>query len=146
MREISSTGRILHSVPKNQCNRWKSVRCCLRIQRRSRPLNMPPLSLPACGQLSMPALLQAAGPAGANDDVRPATCQKWRWRQGGAGAGPGGTCHVSPGQGCRHSEVVFFDKYFQRWSFLTLRWRRWSYVSKIRSHPKKNCILVINTI
>jgi hypothetical protein len=29
-----------------------------------RPRNMPPLSLPACGQLSMSNLLQAAGPAG----------------------------------------------------------------------------------
>jgi hypothetical protein len=28
--------------------------------------------------------------------------------------------------------VVFFDKFFQRWSFLTFHWRRWSYVSKIR--------------
>jgi hypothetical protein len=28
-----------------------------------------------------------------------ATCQVWQRRQGGAGIGPGGTCHVSPGQG-----------------------------------------------
>jgi hypothetical protein len=27
--------------------------------------------------------------------------------------------------------VVFFDKNFERWSFLTLRWRRWSLLSKI---------------
>jgi hypothetical protein len=61
----------------------------------------------------------------------PATCRRWVWRHPPAGTGPGGTCHVSPAQGCRHSEGVFFGKNFQRWSFLTLRWRSWSYMSKI---------------
>jgi hypothetical protein len=60
-----------------------------------------------------------------------AKCRRWEGRHPPAGTGPGGTCHVSPGQGCRHSAGVFFGKKFQRWSFLTLRWRRWSYVSKI---------------
>jgi hypothetical protein len=31
--------------------------------------------------------------------------------------------------------VVFFDKKFERWSFLTLRWRRWSLLSKILGMP-----------
>jgi hypothetical protein len=61
-----------------------------------------------------------------------ATCRVWWRRQGGAGFGPGGTCHVSPGPGCRHSQVVFFDKIFQRWSFLSFHWCRWSLLSKIR--------------
>jgi hypothetical protein len=60
-----------------------------------------------------------------------ATCWRWLWRHPHAGVGPGGTCHVSPGQMFRNREVVFFDKYFHRWFFLILRWRRWSYVSKI---------------
>jgi hypothetical protein len=65
--------------------------------------------------------------------VGTATCRVWHWRQGGAGFDIGGTCHVSPRQGCRHSQVVLFDKNFQRWSFLAFQWRRWSYVSKIPS-------------
>jgi hypothetical protein len=61
-----------------------------------------------------------------------ATCRRGHWRQAPAGTGPGGTCHVSPGQGCRHSEGVFFGKYFQRWYLLTFYWCRWSLLSKIR--------------
>jgi hypothetical protein len=47
------------------------------------------------------------------------------------GFGPGGRQHVSPAQTCRHPEVVFFDKTFGRWSFLTINWGRWSILSKI---------------
>jgi hypothetical protein len=75
------------------------------------------------------------GPPGqtvVNGDVATATCRVWQRRQGGAGIGPGGTCHVSPGQGCGHSQVVFFDKFFQRWFFLPFHWCRWCHVSKIR--------------
>jgi hypothetical protein len=33
--------------------------------------------------------------------------------------------------------VVFFDKKFQRWSFLTIHWRRWSDSSKLRRGGRK---------
>jgi hypothetical protein len=29
-------------------------------------------------------------------------CRRWLWRHPHVGVGPGGTCHVSPGQTCRH--------------------------------------------
>jgi hypothetical protein len=73
------------------------------------------------------------GPPGltaANVDVSTGTCWRWQRRHALAGTGPGGTCHVSPGQGCRHSEVVFFGKFFQRWSLLPFHWCRWSLLSK----------------
>jgi hypothetical protein len=100
--------------------------------------------VPAMGEaawchVTMPATVMAAGPAGADGGNGAATCRKWHWRHPPAGAGPGGTCHVSPGQACRHRELVFFDKKFQRWSFLALRWRRWSYVSKIRMVDNRVC-------
>jgi hypothetical protein len=60
------------------------------------------------------------------------TCRIWGWRHPLAIVGPGGTCHVSPGQTCRHSEVVSFDNIFQRWSFLPFHWCRWLDLSKIR--------------
>jgi hypothetical protein len=69
----------------------------------------------------LPAPGLAAGPTGvtaAAGAVSTATCRLWWRRQGG----------------CRHwwrRQVVFFDKKFERWSFLTLRWRRWSLLSKI---------------
>jgi hypothetical protein len=64
-----------------------------------------------------------------------ATCRCWLWRQVGAVVGPGSTCHVSPGQTCRHPGVVSFDKKFQRWSFLLFHWCRWSNASKIHLGP-----------
>jgi hypothetical protein len=73
-------------------------------------------------------------------DVATATCRNWERRQALAGIGPGGTCHVSPGQGCRHSEGVFFGKYFQRWSLLPFYWCRWSLLSKIRD---SSCLLLM---
>jgi hypothetical protein len=60
-----------------------------------------------------------------------ATCQLRPRRQVHAGSTNSGTCHVSVGRTCRHWEGVFFDKNFRRWSFLTIRWRRWSFSSKI---------------
>jgi hypothetical protein len=73
------------------------------------------------------------GPGGrAHSLTGQAACRVWHWRHALAVIGPGGTCHVPPGQTCRHQEVVSFDKYFQSWSFLTFRWCRWSNVSKIR--------------
>jgi hypothetical protein len=71
------------------------------------------------------------GQTAGNGAVCTATCRRWLWRQAPAGTGPGGTCHMSPGQGCRHSELVFFGKKFQRWSFLSFHWCRWSHMSKI---------------
>jgi hypothetical protein len=53
------------------------------------------------------------GPPGltaANIDVSTGTCRNCQRWQALAGTGPGGTCHVSPGQGCRHSLLVFFGK------------------------------------
>jgi hypothetical protein len=44
------------------------------------------------------------------------------------------TCRL--GQGCRHSEGVFFGKNFQRWSLLVIHWCRWSLLSKIRSDAR----------
>jgi hypothetical protein len=38
------------------------------------------------------------------------TCRTWGWRHPHAGVGPDGTCHVSPGQTCRHPQGVLFDK------------------------------------
>jgi hypothetical protein len=49
--------------------------------------------------VTLPAMRMAAGPTRPN---RP-TCRQWQRRQGPAGNGNGGTCHVSPGRGCRHS-------------------------------------------
>jgi hypothetical protein len=45
----------------------------------------------------------------------------------------GGRCHVSPGKPCRHTEVVLFGNFMHRWSFLTIRWDRWSFLSKFPS-------------
>jgi hypothetical protein len=42
----------------------------------------------------------------------------------------GKSCQATRGT-CRHPIVVLFDKLFERWSFLTKRWRRWSIMSKI---------------
>jgi hypothetical protein len=50
--------------------------------------------------------------------------------EGLAATAAGGRCHVSPGRPCRLREVVFFGKFFERWSFLTIYWNRWSFVSK----------------
>jgi hypothetical protein len=82
---------------------------------------------------SMPALAQAAGPTrvtAVDSVVRQETCRRWGWRQGLAGFGPGGTWHVSPGQTCRHWDVVLFDNFFCRWSFLTFDSHRWFFSSK----------------
>jgi hypothetical protein len=88
-------------------------------------------------QLSLPAWPVAAGPTPDNVRPRQVSCRLSLWRHHLAGFGPGGTCHVSPGQGCRHRQVVFFSKLFQRWSFLTIHWRRWSDSSKIQLVLKK---------
>jgi hypothetical protein len=82
--------------------------------------------------LSLPAWPAAAGPTPANGRHRPVSCRLRVWRHPRAGSGPGGTSHVSPAQGCRHRQVVFFGNLFQMWSFLTIHWRRWSVSSKIR--------------
>jgi hypothetical protein len=107
--------------------------------------NQPHLGVSAAGRVAggrVPALPVAAGvprqPAGSwvggrahlpNGDSRRRPCRLWWRRQGG--------CRVwwRRQGGCRHwwrRQVVFFDKNFERWSFLTLRWRRWSLLSKIR--------------
>jgi hypothetical protein len=70
--------------------------------------------------VTLPATRMAAGPT-------ETTCRQRR--QGPAGNDPDGTCHVSPGQ--HHSQGVFFDKNFRRWSFLAFHSRRWSHMSKI---------------
>jgi hypothetical protein len=128
MREISSTHRILHSLPKNQC---KGGRCC-RLAGAVPGCRHHRCRHVATWTCRPPHWRQ--GPLGVTalaGDVSTATCRHWPRRQGLAGTGPGGTCHVSPGQGCRHSQVVFFDKFFQRWSFLPFHWCRWSDMSKI---------------
>jgi hypothetical protein len=42
----------------------------------------------------------------------------------------GGRCHVSAGKSCRHGVVVFFGNFFEMWSFLTIYWYMWSFLSK----------------
>jgi hypothetical protein len=59
-------------------------------------------------------------PTSSNGCRRQQTCRLWGWRHPHAVVGLGGTFHVSPGQTCRHRQVVFFAKKFQTWSFLTL--------------------------
>jgi hypothetical protein len=50
---------------------------------------------------------------------------------GPAANGGGGMSTCRRARGCRHSEGVFFGKYFQRWSLLAFHWCRWSLLSKI---------------
>jgi hypothetical protein len=72
------------------------------------------------------------------------TCRLWWRRQGG--------CRVWRRRqgGCRHwwrRQVVLFGKNFERWSFLTLRWRRWSLLSKIQSKElQRNCTTAVHLI
>jgi hypothetical protein len=70
-------------------------------------------------QVILPPPGKAAGGGRAHRPNGSRTCRKWEWRHPPAGTGPGGTCHVSAGQGCRHSRGFFFGNDFQRWSLLT---------------------------
>jgi hypothetical protein len=73
------------------------------------------------GHVTLPGLVEAAWPSWGKRPLGrrcPATCRVSERRQGG--------CRV-----WWRRQVVFFDKNFERWSFLTLRWRRWSILSKI---------------
>jgi hypothetical protein len=81
--------------------------------------------------LTLPAMREAAGRRQGPRRPGAGTCRRRRWRHPPAGSGSGGTSHVSPAQGCRHSARVLFGKYFHRWSFLTIHWGRWSDSSKI---------------
>jgi hypothetical protein len=58
------------------------------------------------------------------DGHQPA-CRLWGRRQVLAGFGPGGKRHVSPTQTCHHRDVVLFDNFFGRWSFLTIHSHMW---------------------
>jgi hypothetical protein len=72
---------------------------------------VPALPLAAGRHVVVPAMGEAAWPTCPNGHQRrrcPATCRRWLWRHPPAGTGPGGTCHVSPGQGCRHPQEVLF--------------------------------------
>jgi hypothetical protein len=95
-------------------------------------VDMPPPSLAAgpC-HVDMPPPPLAAGPTAAGSILQrqhagdaiggrplPAPAQAAR-----------ATCRLA--RGCRHSEGVFFGKYFQRWSLLAFHWCRWSLLSKI---------------
>jgi hypothetical protein len=51
----------------------------------------------------LPPMVVAAWCCHLTSDYRMPGCRQWQRRQGPAGTGPGGTCHVSPSQGCRHS-------------------------------------------
>jgi hypothetical protein len=67
------------------------------------------------------------------DDVtRQGICRRWARRHVPTGFGPGGRWHMSPGQTCRHPEMIFFDNFLDRWSFLRFHWRSWSLLSKIK--------------
>jgi hypothetical protein len=103
------------------------------VDGRSKRWVLPPLPNPAgMRHVTLPATAKAACPTAVT--CQP-TCRTWGWRHPHAGVGPGGTCHVSPGQTCRHPQGVLFDKKFRRWSFLAFHSHKWSYVSKIRGWP-----------
>jgi hypothetical protein len=124
-----------------------------------RPL--PPLALPACGLAqSRRACVAAAGSMPPPPLAAGGPCRHRHWRQVGHAATPtggrwqGGACRhphwrqvagrghaATPNggrdtcrlpRGCRHPQLVLFDKKFRRGSFLAFHSRRWSDPSKIR--------------
>jgi hypothetical protein len=105
-----------------------------------RHAEMPPLPLAACATPACRRWPRRQTPPGvtAVDGVaRQETCRRWGRRQVHAGFSPGGRLHVSPAQTCRHLGMVFFDNFFGRWSFLTIHWCKWSFVSKIHAYRER---------
>jgi hypothetical protein len=111
-REMEFAGRLMAGCRHRRC-RHVATWTCRHPPRRHGPHGLTPFD-------------------GGTSQVPCRRCQR---QQALAGTGPGGTCHVSPGQGCRHRQVIFFVKLFQKWSFLTIHWRRWSDSSKILILP-----------
>jgi hypothetical protein len=50
-----------------------------------------------------------------------------------AATAAGGRRHMSAGRPCCHREVVHFGNIFEKWSFLTIYWGMWLFLSKFLS-------------
>jgi hypothetical protein len=97
------------------CHGSATSACLLRLWRQG-PLQM----MATDRHVSLPPEAMEAGPTPGDGDKRWSGCRHGPRRQVPASIGRGGMCHVSPGRPYRYWEVVFFSKYFDRWSFLTI--------------------------
>ena len=128
----------MHALVEQLNCAGKSMRCtavicmCVNESVPARAAGFLPVDMPAaCASggkrhIIVPPASEAAGPTSARFPFRSREDSVGRR----AASVRGGRRHVSPGTPCRHGEVVLFDIFFARWSFLTFHSRRWSLSSK----------------